>query len=228
MNKLEAIKIGIIVLEKSFKDVKKFIKPGQTEIEVARFLKVKTIKYGAQGQAFRFIIASGKSAAEPHHKPTNKIIRKGEMIIIDFGVKISGYCTDLSRTVFIGVPNKKQKQIYDVVLKAQEKTIKGVSSSVVAKEIDDMARSYIEKNGYGKNFIHSTGHGVGKRIHETPKIGPMNNRSLKTGQIVTIEPGVYIKDWGGVRIEDMILVKSNGSINLTSKIPKSIDQMVII
>ena len=112
MDKLEAIKLGVKVLEKSFKDLSKFIKPGQTEIEVARFLKIRTIEHGAQGQAFRIIIASGKSAAEPHHKPTNKIIKKGEMIIIDFGVKISGYCTDLSRTLFIGAPTQKQRKLY--------------------------------------------------------------------------------------------------------------------
>jgi Xaa-Pro aminopeptidase len=227
MDKLTAVKVGVKVLEKSFRDLTKYIKPGQTEMEVARFLKSKTIEHGAQGQAFRFIIASGSSAAEPHHKPTNKKIEKGEMVVVDFGVKISGYCTDLSRTLYIGKPTKEYEKIYGLVLKAQEKAIKTVTSGIMAKKIDEAARSYIIKTGYGRMFIHSTGHGVGKKIHEAPKLGPKNNRRLIKGQIVTIEPGVYIKEWGGVRIEDMVLVKKEENIVLTKKIPKTLKQSII-
>ncbi|MBU0683763.1 MAG: M24 family metallopeptidase [Candidatus Omnitrophica bacterium] len=133
MDKLIATKAGVKVLEKSFQNLIKYIKPGQTEIEVARFLKTQTTKHGAQGQAFRFIIASGKSASEPHHKPTSKKIKKGEMVVIDFGIKIGGYCTDLTRTVFMGTPSKKQKQIYQIVLKSQEKAIKTVASDTMEK-----------------------------------------------------------------------------------------------
>ncbi|MBU1952548.1 M24 family metallopeptidase, partial [Patescibacteria group bacterium] len=139
MNKLIATKAGVKALEKSFQNLMKYIKPGQTEIEVARFLKMQTTRHGAQGQAFRFIIASGKSAAEPHHKPTDKKIEMGEMVVIDFGVKIGGYCTDLTRTVFMGTPSKKQKQIYQIVLKSQEKAIKTVASDTMAKRVDEAA-----------------------------------------------------------------------------------------
>lgn len=227
MNKLTAVKVGVKVLEKSFRDLTKYIKPGQTEVEVARFLKMQTIKHGAQGQAFGFIIASGRSAAEPHHKPTNKKIKKREMIVIDFGVKISKYCTDLTRTVFMGIPDKKQRQIYRSVLQSQDKAIKAVSDGVVAKKVDEAARSCILKAGYGKKFIHSTGHGVGKRIHEAPKLGLKNNRKIRKGQIVTIEPGVYIKGWGGVRIEDMVLITEGNPKVLTKNIAKSIEKVTI-
>ena len=210
MNKfqLKAIKIADSVLAALD------IKEGQSEKEVARNIRRLLKQFGAK-PAFRIIIASGKRSARPHGFATTKKIRRADLVVIDFGALYNGFCSDITRTVIIGKPSAKQKKIYRIVDQASKRAIKCVKDGVPCCEVDKAARDYIEKKGYGKYFIHSTGHGIKKKVHEAPKISKKNRRRLKQGMVITIEPGIYIKGWGGVRIEDMLLVTKRGFKVLT-------------
>lgn len=187
---------------------------GETEQEVSQRIKLKLKALGAQ-PAFRIIVASGRRAAKPHGFATNKRIKKGELVVIDFGALYNGYRSDISRTRIVGKPTRKQKKIYRIVLQAQQKAIKAVKAGAVCAEVDQAARDHVAKNGFGKNFVHSTGHGIGRKVHEAPKISKRNRNRLRRGMVITIEPGIYIKGWGGVRIEDMVLVTRQGCRVLT-------------
>jgi Xaa-Pro aminopeptidase len=190
------------------------VQAGQKEREVADNIRSSLKKFGAR-PAFRIIVASGKRSAKPHGFATDKIIRRGDLVVIDFGAVYNGYCSDMTRTFIVGKPTAKQKKIYRIVKEAQKRAIKAIRAGKACFEIDMAARQYIEKQGFGKYFIHSTGHGIGRRVHEAPKISKKNRRRLRKGMVITIEPGIYIKGWGGVRIEDMVLVTRRGCKALT-------------
>jgi len=190
------------------------IEAGLREIDVAGQIKSGLNKLGSR-PSFRIIVASGKRSAIPHGFATEKKIRRGELVVIDFGAVYNGYRSDITRTVIVGKPTPRQRKIYRIVGEAQKRAIKAVRAGKACFEVDRAAREYIGKKGFGKNFIHSTGHRVGKKVHEPPKISKGNRNKLKTGMIVCIEPGIYIKGWGGVRIEDMVLVTKNGCKVLT-------------
>jgi len=187
---------------------------GETEKKIAARIEAFLKGFDAK-PAFRTIVASGKRAAKPHGYATSKKIKKGEMVKIDFGALYKGWRSDITRTFFVGKPSAKQKNIYKIVLEAQRRSILAVRAGAECREVDKAAREYIKKMGFGKYFIHSTGHGVGKKIHEQPKLSFRNHCKLKAGQVITIEPGIYIKGWGGVRIEDMALVTEKGAKLLT-------------
>jgi len=188
---------------------------GETEKKIAVRLEAFLKGFDAR-PAFRTIVASGKRAAKPHGFATSKKIKKGDMVKIDFGALYKGWRSDITRTFFVGKPSSKQKKIYRIVLEAQRRSILVVKAGVECREVDKAAREYIKKMGFGKYFIHSTGHGVGRKIHEQPKLSFGNHCKLKAGQVITIEPGIYIKGWGGVRVEDMVLVTKKGAVLLTS------------
>ncbi|MBU1027247.1 MAG: aminopeptidase P family protein [Candidatus Margulisbacteria bacterium] len=190
------------------------VKPGQRETEVASHIKALLKKFGAR-PAFRVIVASGKRSALPHGFATNKIIKQGELVVIDFGALYNGYRSDMTRTYVIGKPTARQKKIYQIVQKAQAKALKAVRAGRRCSEVDQAARGYIEEKGLGKFFVHSTGHGVGRKVHQPPKISRKNRRRLRLGTIICIEPGIYIKGFGGVRIEDMVIVTKTGCRVLT-------------
>jgi Xaa-Pro aminopeptidase len=190
------------------------VKEGMTEKALADFIKTQLKKHGMK-PAFRTIIASGYRSAKPHGFATMKKIKKGELVVIDFGALYNGYRTDVTRTLVAGRPNPKQKKLLAMVRIAQKKAIKLVRAGARCSEVDRAARGYIEAKGYGKLFIHTTGHGIGRRVHQAPKISRRNRHFLLTGQVVTVEPGIYIKGWGGVRIEDMVLVQTRGNKVLT-------------
>ena len=208
---LKAIQITRIVL----REITPLIKPGVKEREIAQKIKELVKKFGGQKIAFQTIVASGKRAAIPHGFATNKRIRKGELVVIDFGAVYNGYCTDITRTVVTRKPTEKQKKIIRIVKEAQRRAIKKVRAGVLCCEVDRAARGYIEKKSYGKYFIHTTGHCISQKVHERPKISKGNRNPLKAGMVITIEPGIYIKGWGGVRIEDMVLVTQRGCRILT-------------
>lgn len=208
------------IAEKAFDDVLDFIKTGKTEREIAAFLEYRMKLYGAEKIAFETIAVSGKNSSMPHGVPTDKKIENGDFITLDFGAVINGYCSDMTRTVAVGFASDEMKRVYDTVLAAQQKVIETVSAGVVCSDADRAARSVIEEAGYGDFFTHSTGHGVGLEIHETPTLSKNAvDIKLRAGQIVTDEPGIYIPNKFGVRIEDMLLVQKNGCKNLT-KAPK--------
>lgn len=190
------------------------VEAGLSENSVARQIFFELKKYGAR-PAFRTIVASGKRSAMPHGYAGKKIIRRGDFVVVDFGANYKGFRSDITRTFIIGKPTPKQKKIYSVAAAAQKKAIRGIKAGAVCREIDLLARDYIKKNGFGDYFIHNTGHGIGTRVHQAPKLGRKNRHKLKAGQIITIEPGIYIKGWGGVRIEDMVLVTRTGCRLLT-------------
>ena len=192
--------------------------PGDTEKKVASRIEAFLKGFDAK-PAFRTIVASGKRSAKPHGFATGKKIKKGETVKIDFGALYKGWRSDITRTFFVGRPAKRQKRIYKIVKGAQIKAIKAVKAGVECRIVDKAARDYMKLHGVDKHFIHSTGHGIGRKVHENPKINLRNHNKLKAGQVITIEPGIYIKGWGGVRIEDMVLVKKDGCEVLT-KVPK--------
>lgn len=208
------------IAEKAFCDALDFIKVGVTEKEIAALLEYKMKLYGSDGIAFETIAISGKNTSMPHGVPTDKPIEYGDFVTMDFGAEINGYKSDMTRTVAVGAVTAEMAEVYQTVLDAQENVIKTVKAGATAKEADYAARSVIESKGYGKFFCHSTGHGVGLDIHEKPNLSmTCGDVKLRTGQIVTDEPGIYLPNRFGVRIEDMLLIRKNDCKNLT-KAPK--------
>ncbi len=200
---------------KSFAFVRKIIKPGRKEIEVAREVQYFMRKCGAEDCAFEIIIASGKRSSLPHALSTRKAIKKNEAILVDLGCRFSGYNSDLTRVVFLGKMSGKIKRLYKIVLQAQQLAIKAVRAGKKVCQIDKIARQYISKEGLSPFFGHALGHGIGREVHEYPSISPKNQEVLKEGMVFTVEPGVYIPGWGGIRIEDMVLVTRTGHEVLT-------------
>ncbi|MFH2033245.1 MAG: M24 family metallopeptidase [Candidatus Margulisiibacteriota bacterium] len=216
-DQLQAVRI----VERVFGELPLFVKPGMKERDVARTIRRLLKDHGAQKESFRIITAAGRRTKLVHGFATDRRIRRGDMIMFDFGALYNGWRSDVTRTYVIGKPDKKQKAIWSLLLAAQRAAIKKVRQGQRCDAIDTAARSMIRKAGYGKNFRHSLGHGIGKRVHQAPKIGPRNRNRLKAGQVITIEPGIYIDGWGGMRVEDMVLVTKLGCKVLT-KLPKNL------
>jgi Xaa-Pro aminopeptidase len=217
-----SIKKTIDIASKSLRENIGRIKPGTRESEIALELEFSMRRNGADGISFDTIVASGDRSALPHGKPSEKTIHKGDFVIIDFGVRYRGYYSDETCTFFCGKPNLRQKEVYQIVKDAHDKTIASVRPGRKAMELDAVARGWIKDAGYGAYFGHMTGHGVGLAVHENPVIGPETMDVVEEGMIFTIEPGIYIPGWGGVRIEDMVLVTGNGFEILTN-LSKEID-----
>lgn len=215
-------KTEIVLLEKAasladeaFDHIKKFIKAGMSEREISLELEFYMRKHGATGAAFDIIVASGKRSSLPHGVASDKVIEKGDFITMDFGCIWEGYHSDITRTVIMGEPTQRQSDIYQLVLHAQISALNSVKPDLSCKDLDNIARNIIENGGYGENFGHGLGHGVGLEIHEQPRVGSTSETILEPGMVITIEPGIYIAEWGGVRIEDMVLVTENGFKVLT-------------
>ncbi len=203
------------------------LKPNITEAEVAQFIVSRFKTKGVKALAFEPIVAFGKNTAEIHHDPDKRKLKEGDLIMLDLGATVEGYCSDMTRTYFYGKPNKKQIQVYLGVLEAQERVLKAIyEGERSAKKLDTIARTFLERK-FGKTaFPHGLGHGVGMVIHEWPNLHLKTKDILQDGMVITVEPGVYIKGWGGVRIEDMILITRDGYRNLTT-LPKYLDAMLI-
>ncbi len=212
---------SIRIAERVFSELKEFVKPGVSEKEVAAEIRKRVKKYGAKKESFRVIVASGKNSAKIHGFSSRKKIRSKDVIMFDFGALYRGWRSDITRSYVLGQPTKRQKNIYTLLKKAQAAGIKRVKAGIKCSEIDNRVRNVIEKAGYGEYFVHTTGHGVGRKTHETPRISGNNDNILKAGQIITIEPGIYFKKKWGMRVEDMVLVTSRGHKVLT-KLPRSL------
>ncbi len=191
------------------------IRPGMRENEVAAEIEYAMRKLGSEGVAFETIVASGPHSAFPHGGCTDKKVKKGEFIVLDVGAKYHNYRADLTRTFLTGKPSQKQAEIYDTVRKAQQKAFESLREGVRGKDADAVARKIIKRADYGKYFVHSLGHGVGLDVHELPTLTPESKDLLKAGNVVTVEPGIYIVDFGGVRIEDTVLVHKEKAERLT-------------
>lgn len=194
---------------------------GRTEKEVALDLEMYMRRQGADAVAFDFIVASGENGSLPHAVPSQRKLQKGDFVTMDFGAIVDGYRSDMTRTVAIGHVSDEQKLVYDTVLTAQQTCLAGLRAGMTGEEGDALARDVIEKAGYGKAFGHSTGHGVGIDIHEYPRLSPRTETVLKAGDVVTVEPGIYLEGRFGVRIEDMVWLKEDGLVNLTAS-PKEL------
>jgi Xaa-Pro aminopeptidase len=208
---IAAIRRSLSITEEVFQQISKTLQPGKTEKEIAWQLKSLIHQKGGEGLAFEPIVASGPNAALPHAEPTGREIKKGEPILFDFGSKWNGYCSDLSRTIFLGRPTERFKEVYSLVRLAQVEAERGIKAGQTTTAADALARSVIEKGGYGKYFKHSLGHGVGLATHELPSLSPTKASPLKSGMVVTIEPGIYLPGWGGVRLENMAVIRDKGA-----------------
>lgn len=221
---IKALKTAAEITDKAFDYIVTKIKPGVKEVEIALELEYFMRKNGAQKPAFDTIAASGFRAALPHGTASEKEIATGEFMVLDFGAVYDGYHSDMTRTVVIGQPDMQHRQIYDLVLRAQQKAIDMIRPGIKCSTIDLAARDLITVEGYGANFGHSLGHSVGLEIHEKPSFSPKDDTVLEPGMVLTVEPGVYLSGWGGVRIEDLVLVTSDG-YEILSKSPKELIQL---
>jgi Xaa-Pro aminopeptidase len=206
---------AVELTDTAFEQSKALIRPGITEKEAAWEIEKILRQEGSEEIPFEIIVASGLNSALPHARPTEKTIRSGEPVLIDMGARINGYCSDFTRTLFSGKADKTFREIYNIVLKAQTTAIEGIESGMDASQADQLARSVIEQAGYGDAFGHGLGHGVGLAVHEFPMLGPRSSDSLADGMIFTIEPGIYLAGWGGVRMEDMVALENGRAKALT-------------
>ncbi len=209
------------IAEAAFSKLITSIRVGMTEKQVASVLNFYMMDLGADGISFDTIAASGVNSACPHAVPTDKPLQNGEFLTLDFGAVVDGYHSDMTRTVVIGKPDDEMKNIYNAVWGANTDALKAVRADITGKLLDNVARSTLDAWGYEKYFTHGLGHGVGLEIHESPNVSPKSPFTLREGMVITIEPGAYIPHKYGVRIEDMVVVTSDGCLNLT-KTPKTL------
>lgn len=221
---IEIIKKAVQIADSAFMHILGYIRPGIMETEIAAELEYFMKRNGAKGASFETIVASGERASMPHGVASDKKLENGDVITLDFGAIYNDYCSDMTRTVFLGKPSIDMKKLYDIVLEAQIKALEGAKTGLTGKEIDSIARNIISNNGYGKNFGHGLGHGVGLEIHEEPRLSPSGSVRMEAGMVVTVEPGIYLQGQGGVRIEDMIVIGADGPQILT----KSAKEIIVI
>lgn len=216
--KAEKIKKAVELTEHVFeRHILPQVRPGLTEMELAKQITYWGKKYGARKNAFPIILVSGHRSFLMHGSPSSKKrLEIGDTVQFDFGYLLAGFCSDFSRAVFLGEPTEKQKEIYNVVLTAQKMAIEKARAGIKCRDLDALARDYIKSKGYGPYFVHGLGHGLGNKVHQLPCINSASKDSLKAGQVITIEPGIYIKGWGGIRLEDVILITEGGCRNLTT------------
>ena len=218
---LAKIQKAIDITDKTFSKMLEFIKPGMRELDVSAEITYTHKKLGAHKDSFEPIVASGRRAALPHGIASGKIIEKGDILTLDFGCVYEGFCSDMTRTIAVGEPGDEMKKIYKIVLDAQLKAIDTARAGISSKSVDTVARDYITSMGYGENFGHGLGHGLGIDVHEMPGLSQRMDMELVENSVVTIEPGIYIDNLGGVRIEDDVILKSNGCV-VMNKSPKEL------
>ncbi len=211
------VKKAVALADAAWTYISRWMKPGLTEMQVAWELESYMRTHGATALSFPSIVASGPNSARPHARPTERVIRAGEPIILDFGCVVDDYCSDITRTVSLGPPaNGKYFEVWETVLEAQQAAVKGAKGGMTGEDVDKIARDIIEAAGYKEYFGHGLGHGVGLNVHEGPRYSFTYPYDVAAGAVMTIEPGVYIPDWGGVRIEDMVVVGEAGVEVLTT------------
>jgi Xaa-Pro aminopeptidase len=223
---LRCMRRAIKVAEAAFQAVRRQLRIGFTETEVAARLEYEMRRRGATGPSFSTIVAEGPNASLPHAHPGRRVIRAGSAVLIDWGARVDHYCSDLTRMIFVGTIPPRLKRLYEIVLEAQERAIAAVAPGRRMCEIDSVARDHIQRSGYGPQFSHGLGHGLGLDIHEAPRVRPGVTALLKPGMVVTIEPGIYVPGLGGIRIEDDVLVTSRGHEVLTG-VRKTIQSAVL-
>ena len=216
---LEYIKKAAQISDSAFSYILDKIQIGKTEREISLDLEYFMLRQGADGLSFDTICASGVRSCMPHGVATDKVIEKGDFLTLDFGCKYRGYCSDMTRTVVVGKATDKQKEIYNTVLTAQKTSLNKICAGVNSKDVDSAARDIITAAGYGENFGHGLGHSLGLKVHEAPSCSPRSADILKENMMMTVEPGIYIDGFGGVRIEDLVCVTADGHKNFTTSLP---------
>ncbi len=223
-DEIAAIRQAVEIADKAFEYILGVLKPGKTEREVAAELEFAMRRFGADAIAFDTIVASGWRGALPHGRASDKVIEAGEFVTFDFGARYNSYNSDVTRTVILGQPTERQRQVYDLVLQVQTACCEAVAPGVACNKVDALSREIFEKAEMLPYYLHSLGHSLGREVHETPFLTPSDPTLLEVGMIVTIEPGLYISEWGGVRIEDDVLVTANG----VEILPRSSKELIIL
>jgi len=223
-DEIDSIIKAQIITDKTFDYILNFIKPGRTEKEIALEMEYYSRKIGSENASFDFIVVSGANSSLPHGVPTEKPVNSGDFITMDFGAIVDGYHSDMTRTVAVGSVSDKQREVYNIVLKAQLAALAKIKAGEYCVNIDKAARDIISEAGYGGCFGHGLGHGVGLEIHEEPRFNSAYFVPCQCGEVVTVEPGIYIEGEFGVRIEDMIIVNNTGCTNIT----KSKKELIIL
>jgi len=213
---VEILRRGAAIMDRAFDFLLNLIKPGMTEREVALELEFFIRRQGSGGTLFSYIVASGERGSLPHAIASDKPLRSGELVTIDFTGTFDSYATDMTRTIALGEPGARAREIYETVRLAQQEAREKIRPGMTGIEADALARELIKEAGFGEYFGHGLGHGLGLEVHEQPVLSPRSESTLAPGMVVTIEPGIYIPGWGGVRIEDMVLITSGGAESLTA------------
>ena len=216
---IAALQAAIDLGDAAFQDVAGRIEPGWTEKQVAWEIEKYIRERGGDGVSFATLVGSGHRGSMPHCAPTDRVLKKGEGVVIDMGVTLNGYVSDLTRTIFLGEPDEQFKRIYDIVLAAQQTATELVQAGMTGEQAHMLAHQVIEEAGHGDDFGHGLGHGVGMEVHEMPGVGKYSKDVLQDGMVFTIEPGIYLTEWGGVRIEDMVVLE-HGKARVMSHAPK--------
>lgn len=223
-NELVLMRQAQILTDETFEYILGYIRPGKTEKAIALEMEFYMRRHGSDGVAFDFIVVSGENSSFPHGTPTDREIQKGDFITMDFGAVIGGYCADMTRTVAVGKISDKQSLVYDTVLSAQLEAMKNIKAGAICKDIDAVARDLIDNAGFKGCFGHSLGHSLGIEVHETPGFNLRDNTALQNGMVLSVEPGIYLENEFGVRIEDVICVTNDGFENLT----KSTKELIVL
>ncbi len=205
-DEIALIKRAVQIIDDCYDAVLETVKGGMSEKELADFIEDFVKRHGGEGLSFDTIVAYGAGGAEPHHVPTDAKLESGMLVTIDMGAVYGGYCSDFTRTFAYGRVDEKQREVYDVVYRAQKLGVAATRAGISCHDLDAVCRNYISEKGYGDKFIHTTGHGVGKLIHEAPRVGKGDETVLENGMVITIEPGIYLPGELGVRIEDTLVV----------------------
>lgn len=213
---LELIQAACDLVDRTYEHLLTFIRPGMTEREVALELEFFMRANGADSPSFTTIVASGVRSSLPHGSASDKVLENGDFVTMDFGAYMNGYCSDITRTIVLGTLTDRHREIYETVLEAQMLTLEKIKPGMTGAEADAIARDYIASKGFGDYFGHGTGHGLGMEVHEEPRLARTGSVVLKPGMVVTVEPGIYIPGFGGVRIEDDIVITDNGMRRLTN------------
>ncbi|MBH09796.1 MAG: hypothetical protein CMG74_05450 [Candidatus Marinimicrobia bacterium] len=215
---LECIRTAVEVTDIVYEEILSMLKPGFTERQVANTMVSKYREY-AEEEAYSPIVATGPNGALPHAIPTDREFKKGDFIVIDAAAKYGGYHADMTRTPVIGEATEKHKEVYGIVKEAQERGCLAAKAGVPCKDVDSATRDYIKEMGYGEYYTHGTGHGIGLEIHTSPRFSPQSKQILEKNNVMTIEPGIYLEGWGGVRIEDDVIIMENSCeiLNKTTK-----------
>ena len=218
-DEIQRITNALRIAEEAFSRVIDTIRPGMTERQAAWAMEKAMRENGAQGLSFPVIVASGPNSALPHAVPTDRKMGRGEPILFDWGARLNEYCSDTTRTVVMGEPDDRFQQVFDTVVMARDMATAAIKSGASGTQVDKIARDHIDQNGYAGQFGHSLGHGTGLAVHESPRLSPIKDDRLEAGMVVTVEPGVYLPGWGGIRMENQVVVRQDGAHVLNDATP---------